>query len=247
MIRQSFIFLDKIQQKSEKKIWESGVKDWNDFLQRKEISGMSSSRKLFYDNKLKEAKEALYNYDLNYFYKKIPSTETWRLYPFFKDEALFLDIETCYNNGQITVIGMYDGKDTKTMIRGANFSRELLLDELNKHSMLITFNGRSFDIPLLEKYFGIKIEIPHLDLRHLCARIGLRGGLKQIEKQLGITRAKDVQNVTGADAAKLWDIFIATGDEYYLDLLIKYNEEDIINLKPIADFAVKELWEKIFK
>lgn len=51
--------------------------------------------------------------------------------------------------------------------------------------------------------------------------------------------------MTGEDAAELWRTFRATGDEYYLDLLVKYNEEDIINLKPLADFAVKGLWDRI--
>jgi len=38
----------------------------------------------------------------------------------------------------------------------------------------------------------------------------------------------------------------ATGDEYYLNLLIEYNEDDTIHLKKIAEYAVAKLSAKIF-
>ena len=38
-------------------------------------------------------------------------------------------------------------------------------------------------------------------------------------------------------------MYRATGNDYYLNLLIEYNEEDIINLKTIADYCVKKLKE----
>ena len=45
----------------------------------------------------------------------------------------------------------------------------------------------------------------------------------------------------------LWKMHRATGDEYYLNLLVEYNEYDIINLKIVADKAVKMMKEKILK
>ena len=34
------------------------------------------------------------------------------------------------------------------------------------------------------------------------------------------------------------------GDKYYLDLLVEYNEEDIVNLRQLADYAFSELKKK---
>lgn len=89
--------------------------------------------------------------------------------------------------------------------------------------------------------------MPHIDLRGVCSRVGLIGGLKAIEQQLNIKRPDSIRYVTGNDAAELWRCWKATGDRDFLDMLVTYNEEDIVNLKPIADFAIKKLWGQIRK
>ncbi|MFO8015974.1 MAG: ribonuclease H-like domain-containing protein [Candidatus Woesearchaeota archaeon] len=242
MIRNSFIFLDRAGLRTEQKIWAQGIEGWDDFLERKNVRGIRS-RKRYYDRQIREARKSLYSMDSGHFRKVLPQGEAWRLYPFFREDAVFLDIETAGYYGNITVVGLYDGIDTKMMIRGINLDRKALKDELSKYKLIVTFNGSSFDLPVIERYFqGVIPHVPHIDLRHVCSRIGLKGGLKKIEQDLGISRLPELKHVTGEDAAELWRVFRATGDEYYLDLLIKYNEEDIINLKAIAEHSVKELW-----
>ncbi|MFC1732479.1 ribonuclease H-like domain-containing protein [candidate division KSB1 bacterium] len=245
MIRNSFIFLDRISKNTERKIWNQGIENWDCFLDAKRIDGISDLRKGSYDRQILGARENLYSMNSPYFKNIVPRGDTWRLYPFFKEDAVFLDIETTSYYGNITVIGLYDGIDTKMMIRDINLDKEIIKKELSKYKLIVTFNGSSFDLPVIERYFqGVVPNIPHVDLRHVCSKIGLIGGLKRIEKQLGIDRGKELEHVGGEDAAKLWRAFKATGDDYYLNLLIKYNEEDIINLKTIAEHAVKELWKK---
>ena len=246
MIRQSFIFLDRISQDMEKRIWQQGIEDWNSFIGAKRIDGISKFRKGHYDRQINEAKKHLYSANSAYFANMLTKGETWRLYPFFKEDAVFLDIETMGYYGNITVIGLFDGIDTKMMVRGINLEKEIIKKELSKYKLIVTFNGSSFDLPVIERYFqGVLPYIPHVDLRHVCSKIGLTGGLKAIEKQLNIKRLPELEHVTGEDAAKLWRVFKATGDEHYLNLLIKYNEEDIINLKTIADFAIPKLWKDL--
>jgi len=194
------------------------------------------------------AKKALYENNSEYFLDKLSTTETWRLYGYFKDEAIFLDIETSSAtdlNSYLTVIGLFDGINTKTMIKDINLNIEALKKELKKYKLLITFNGSSFDIPYLnKKYPGLLPKIPHIDLRHCCNRIGLKGGLKDIEKQLNIVRNNIIiERLYGGDPIKLWRMFKGSGDDYYLKLLVEYNEEDIINLKKIADYTIKKLIE----
>ncbi len=244
MIRESFIFLDRIGLRSEKNIWSQGIEDWQSFIGAGRIRGIGR-RKAFYDRQIRRFERELYSSRMSCLKRSLPSSEAWRLYDFFREEAVFLDIETAHYYGGITLIGLFDGYDTKMMVKGINLDKQALKRELERYKIIVTFNGSSFDLPVIERYFqGIVPEIPHIDLMHVCSRIGLKGGLKSIEKELGIKRLPELKHVTGEDAAELWRAFRATGDEYYLDLLIKYNEEDIVNLKPIAEHAVMELWKR---
>ncbi len=246
MLRNTFLFLPKVRQTTEQNIWQQGIPDWNTFVETKKIKGFSQERKSKANEHIHEFKRELWNENLNYLAKNVPNSEHWRLYEHFREEAVFLDIETAGYYGSITVIGLYDGNETKTFIRGYNLDRRLLERELNKYKMIVTFNGSSFDLPVIKRFFGLRLHKPHVDLRHVCARVGLNGGLKAIEKQRGIKRAEEVEGVSGADAVYLWEQFRATKDTDYLNTLIKYNEEDIINLKPLADYAVRELWKRTF-
>jgi uncharacterized protein len=168
--------------------------------------------------------------------------ETWRLYNYFKEDAIFIDIEISRNYKDITVIGLFDGIDTKIMVKNFNLDKNLLKNELLKYKLIITFNGGSFDLPAIKKYFKDTFPpIPHIDLRHLCARIGLKKGLKNIEKELGIERPNIIKDLYGGDPALLWRKFMATGNNRFLELLVEYNEEDIINLKKITDYTIQKL------
>ena len=247
MIKNSFIFLEGIGNTVEKSLWQQGIKDWDSFLNSHSIRGISSSRKNYYDRRLLEARRELHSFNSHYFAKVLPLAEQWRLYDFFKDESVFLDIETSglSRYDTLTVIGLYDGINTKTMINGINFNLNALKEELQKYKLLVTFNGASFDIPFIKKRFPDLVpDIPHVDLRHVCSKIGLTGGLKFIEKQLGIKRGSIVERMHGGDAAVLWRMYKATGDDHYLKLLVEYNEEDIINLKKIADYSITQIKSK---
>lgn len=246
MLENSFIFLPRLGPKKEQQIWQQGITQWNEFLES-DVKGLSPLSKSYFDRQLLKAKHAIKNSDARHFSGGLPSGDMWRMYSHFRDSCAFLDIETSYHYGSITVIGIYDGFDTKMMIRGFNLDRDLFLKEISKYKVILTFNGSSFDLPIIQKYFGIKIDIPHIDLRHVCRKVGLVGGLKRIEKELGIVRDKDVQGVSGSDAVYLWNMFKSTKNRKYLDLLIKYNEEDIINLRQVADVSINRLWENIRK
>ncbi len=247
MLKNSFIFLDKVSYATEKKIWAQNIKTWEHFLDAKEIAGFGNSRKIFCDQQIKKAKEATWNQDALVLKNLFPQAEHWRLYDYFKDDVCFLDIETSGYYGDITVLGMYDGNETKIMVKGKNLNAQLLGQMLKQYKLLVTFNGASFDIPVINKYYPNTIpNIPHLDLRHPLAKLGYSGGLKQIEKQLGIRRAEGVQGMQGSDAVSLWHLYKATGEERYLEKIIQYNEEDIINLKPLAEFVYENMKKKIF-
>jgi len=141
---------------------------------------------------------------------------------------------------------LYDGHNTQMFVRGFNLNRDLIMDALSRYKMIVTFNGASFDLPVIQRYFQFDFNHVHIDLRHVCSKLGYVGGLKSIEKQMGIKRADEVKDVTGCEAVYLWNMWKSTGKKEYLDLLVQYNEEDIVNLEPIANKCIKSLWTKTF-
>ncbi len=241
MIKNSFIFLTGMTLNKEKKLWKQGIKNWNDFLNIDKIKGISQEKKEEYNKELIKTKEELLNDNLNLFLK-FPSKETWRLYEHLRNEAVYLDIEIGSNRKDIILIGLFDGFNTKIMVKNYNLAKNVLLNELKRYKLLITFNGKSFDVPAIEKYFGIEIDLPHIDLKHLCLKLGLKNGLKEVEKILNLKRPVNLYGKP-YDAYKA---FMASGDKEYLELLIKYNEEDIINLKPIMEYTFKNLKDKLY-
>ncbi len=240
MILQTFLHLPGVSERLEKKIHQAGILSWDEFLRAKEIKGISPARKTLFDAKLKESMVALHKEDYSYFRERLAQPHLWRMYEHCKDSVLFLDIETSGFYGDVTVIGLFDGFSTKTFVHGFNMDKQKFFDVLKQYSLLVTFNGASFDIPVLEKYFGKEIPHLHLDLRHSCARLGLTGGLKIIEKTLGIQRPDKLSTLHGADAVYLWQMWKSTRDKEYLDTLVAYNEEDIVNLLPLAEHVVRE-------
>ncbi|MEM3373861.1 MAG: ribonuclease H-like domain-containing protein [Candidatus Woesearchaeota archaeon] len=247
MIKNTFIFLPKFGYEKEKKLWELGIKTWDDFLATKKILGISDFNKKRYDEIIKNAKKALLDNNSSYFLDKLKHRDNWRLYDFFKEDSVFLDIEVSRINGFLTMIGLFDGIDTKIMVKDLNLNLDALKKELSKYKLIITFNGSVFDIPFLnKKYPNLLPSIPNIDVKHLCNLIGLKGTLKEIEKKLEIKRQNEIVNkLYGGDPFRLWKIFKATGDKYYLDLLVEYNEEDIINLKKICEYCINELKNEI--
>lgn len=242
MIRQSFSFLDRIGPGTDAKLREQNIQSWDDFLRVSKVKGVSPKRTSYYARKIMQARSALYNCDSSYFKDILPTNETWRLYDFFREDTVFLDIETSSAQGYITVIGLFDGISTKTMVHGINMDMKQLAEELRRYKLIVTFNGSVFDVPFIKKrYPELVPEIPHIDLRFLCSKVGLTGGLKEIEKKLGIRRNKIIEKMYGGDAITLYRMFRGSGDPYYLDLLIEYNEEDVINLKKIMEYCYQKL------
>ncbi len=230
MIRQSFIFLDRISAKKEKELWLQGITDWHVFLKTKKIKGISLSVKSYYDRKIREAQQALREGNSCYFTDKLPAIEQWRLYDYFKEDCGYLDIEVD-SSGRIVVVGISTYFTTTFFVQGANLEKYFLEKELQKYNLLVTFNGSAFDLPRLKKQLGISITVPHIDLKPLCVKLGLKGGLKEVEKHLHLRRPRHLYG----NPVDLWRAFHASGDREYLELLLEYNREDVENLRAVME------------
>jgi uncharacterized protein YprB with RNaseH-like and TPR domain len=146
----------------------------------------------------------------------------------------YLDIETTYEH-TISVIGIYRPDLGTTQLVGGGITDIALYDVLQGVDTIVTFNGASFDLPVIRKcmYLDLKRDFNHCDLMRVCRTHGLRGGLKRIEEQLGIGR--DTAGISGFDALRLWRRYELYQDQRALQTLLDYNREDVINLAVLED------------
>ncbi len=207
MIRRSFQILPSIGPITESKLWKEGLTDWDDFIGSPSIKGFSEKRKVKADAQLKEASRLLDNGCSEYFCKILPQAEHWRLYGRFKSDCAYLDIETTGQGAycDITVVGIYRKEGMRTLVRGQDLTRENIQSALEGAKLLVTYNGGSFDVPMLSYHYPLSVpRIPHFDLRTGCSRIGLVGGLKNVERSMGISREREIEYMTGEEAVYLW-------------------------------------------
>ena len=66
-----------------------------------------------------------------------------------------------------------------------------------------------------------------------CWKKNLYGGFKSVERQLGISRK--LTEVNGYEAVRLWWRYVNDCDEDALNTLLKYNREDVLNLKCLKE------------
>jgi len=159
----------------------------------------------------------------------------------------YLDIETTglSSKSKITLIGIYDGNETKSFIRGKNMDE--FPDYIKNFDFLVTYNGSCFDLPFIRRHFdNLLLDQLHIDLRFFLRKIGLSGGLKIIEKKLGIKRSEETKDIDGKEAVRLWNNY-KKGNNAALNTLIEYNNEDIVNLETILDITYGKVKEQTLR
>ncbi|MGA7861765.1 MAG: ribonuclease H-like domain-containing protein, partial [Thermoplasmata archaeon] len=70
------------------------------------------------------------------------------------------------------------------------------------------------------------------------------GGLKRIEKELGVGDRSGVEGIVGLDAVRLWEE-ARRGVPGSLAKLVEYNRADAVNLEPLLEFAVREMSRRL--
>jgi uncharacterized protein YprB with RNaseH-like and TPR domain len=245
MLNNTYIHIQGVGKSLEKKIWAQGIHTWEEFLEMEDRISIPSARKARICEEIRKSSEHLATKDCYFFSQCLPSKEHWRAYPSFSDSIAFVDIETTglsQRRDKITIIGIYDGRETKTYIKDINLDE--VVGEFSKYRLLVSFNGARFDLPFIKSEFPeIDFNQLHIDLMYPLRRIGYSGGLKNIEKLLGISRSKDTEDMTGFDAIRLWKQY-EKGDMDALEKLVKYNREDIVNLKTIIELTYPKMVEK---
>jgi hypothetical protein len=245
VLEHTFVHIQGIGPKTERTLWARGIRTWHDYLAHP-TPLVSASRDRLVRDELERSLENLGNVD--YFNRRLQARESWRLFEAFRPATVYLDIETSggYEGyDEITVIGLYDGVRTQTFVSGANLDAfEIAVAE---YDVVVTFNGACFDLPYIRHAFpGITLPAAHIDLRFVLRRLGLSGGLKAIERRMGLAREEGVDGMNGLDAVRLWAEHL-NGDPLALDRLIRYNTADIVNLEPLMETGFRWLMEALLR
>ncbi len=238
MLKSTFIHVPCIGNTTEENLWKSDILTWKDFFSRYKSLRLSEQKKRQMMHYLKFSDKELSGLKHNFFSANLAADQHWRAYPDFRERCAFLDIETTgldKHRNRLTVVGIFDGKKSKVYINGINMDE--FEKDIKKYSLIVTFNGKCFDLPFLQqKYPDIDFDMLHVDLRFLLRKLGYTGGLKRIEKDVGIVRGDDIKDVDGYEAVRLWHNY-ERGSRDALRTLVDYNIADIENLKALMDLA----------
>lgn len=243
MLRNTFCHIPGIGPKSEATLWKRGIRSWDD-ASKIPTRELPKRNHQFLKSRALESITRLEAGDSGYFADKMPAQEMWRMFPEFRDSTVYLDIETTGLAGSenaITTIATYDGKTILYYVKDHNL--ESFRRDIERYQAVVTFNGRCFDVPFIEKYFGIRMPRAHIDLRFVLKSLGYGGGLKGCEKRLGIDR-EDLDGVDGFFAVLLWQDFQHTHNIRSLETLLAYNILDAVNLETLMVMAYNEKLRK---
>ena len=242
MLPHTFIHLPGIGPATERELWDSGVLTWDDFLGTSILPGRAYSQQTRLNSILAECGQRYRDVDSGYFVRTIPLRESWRMYADFRANAAFLDIETTGlspDRSIITLVGILDSHGYHAFIHGQNLTD--LREAIEKYDLIVTYNGASFDLPFIEHHFGSLFRnTPHVDVMFPLHRLGLKGGLKSIERQLGFRRPTQLSSLRGSDAIRMWRMW-TLGDDGALKTLVRYNAEDVLSLPKLAEIAYNRL------
>ena len=242
-IENSFNPVRGVGEKTERKLWEAGVTHWEEF--DGSVVGETLSERI--DSFIGTAQDRLDRGAYDFFAECVPANSHWRLFENAGAEACYLDIETTglsRERNEVTTVSLYQDGTAETLVRGQDLTADRLASRLESVPLLVTFNGRRFDVPFLEYNFDLDLTLPHMDLYSACRTVGLTGGLSDVEHTLGIER--DRPDISGRDAVRLWHEY-ERGSESALETLVEYNQADTINLEPIATEVTARLDETVFR
>jgi uncharacterized protein len=179
-------------------------------------------------------------------------------------KMIFLDTETTGLSGGTGTLAFLVGiarfdddglKLTQFLVEDPSEEPAMLLEFANQTAdveAVVTFNGKSFDMPLLKSRFVInRMPIPfgewgHLDLLHLSRRIWRQRlasrSLKDLEHEiLNIPRTDD--EVPGWMIPEIYFNYLRSGDASQIANVVYHNAMDIVSLAALY-FAITQMLDE---
>jgi uncharacterized protein YprB with RNaseH-like and TPR domain len=251
MLNETFLHLPGIGPLKERRLWKSGVSTWNDAGATGPHSLLNAERREILSRCMDEADAGRWDT----FARLLDSGDHWRALVHRDGDVvrplrwLALDIETTGVRppaNRTTVIGIC-GHATDfqpvALVADQRDWAEPLADYLLNTDVLLTFNGRQFDVPfLLDDLRRYHFVFPpfHVDLYFALRRLDITGGLKKIQQELGFCRHGDIEDLNGYAAVLLWQDH-RRGKPGALETLTRYCLEDVVVLLDLAAHAYDRL------
>jgi uncharacterized protein len=234
MLTSTFCHIPGVGLRKEQQLWDLGIRSWEDFgaFENARLP-VGRQRIRMLSHYLDQSITHLGNNHPGFFADLLPTDQLWRLFPDFRAGIAYLDIETTglgSPEDHITTIALYDGKTIFWYVHGDNL--EQFEDDIRNYRVIVTYNGRCFDVPFIRSTLRVRMDHVHIDLRYVLASLGYRGGLKGCERQLGIDR-EDLDGVDGYFAVLLWGDYRRNRNTKALETLLAYNITDVVNLEAL--------------
>jgi uncharacterized protein YprB with RNaseH-like and TPR domain len=167
-------------------------------------------------------------------------------------DLIFLDLETCgLSNAPVFLGGVMLWEESRLVVRqflARDYSEEAaitrrLLEVLAGGRLLVTFNGKTFDLPFLVSRAlanGIRprVRIPHLDLLHE-ARRAWRSGVPNCKLQTleaHICGRRRTDDLPGSEVPEAYHAFVRTGNAFQVAQILHHNALDLATL---AELLIK--------
>jgi hypothetical protein len=238
MLSRSFCCFRGLSLEAERRLWRLGCRGWDHLsllghrlVSPKKLSGILAQ--------LPGLRAAVDGRVADVFLERLPPGHRIRVWPDFADGFGFLDVETTGlgRRDSLTVVGLSIGTELHQFVSGRDLGE--FLRHWRRVEVLVTFNGKAFDVPVLSRSFGLSTIPPHIDLRTECRPHGLFGTFKDIEARIGCQRS-EAEVGSGAEAAEWWRRHVVDRDSEALDRLLRYNARDTLSLRVLA----AELWRR---
>jgi uncharacterized protein YprB with RNaseH-like and TPR domain len=171
----------------------------------------------------------------------------------FPDDVLLVDLETCGLSGSslflIGVLRFIDGQPQVELLLARNYAEEQAVlatfwQAVTPTSLLVTFNGKSFDWPMLADRSARHLlfretrrpELPHVDILHHARRRWRRQlpdcKLQTLERHIcGRGRTGDI---SGSQIPAAYQQFVRTGKDHEMNAILLHNAIDLVTLLDIS-------------
>lgn len=235
MLQNTFCHIPGFGVGTERRLWSAGLRSWAEVPALPALP-LSRAKTELLRRQVEQSAAELARRNGPHFAKCLPAAEHWRLFREFGDSVAYLDIETTGLSGavdEVTTIVVYDGQRIRHYIHGQNLAE--FCRDIQEYRLLVTYNGKTFDLPFLRQSLGARLDQAHIDLRYVLASLGYRGGLKNCERQLGLARG-ELTDVDGFFAVLLWQDY-QRGNHRALETLLAYNTLDVLNLARLMPLA----------
>jgi len=165
------------------------------------------------------------------------------------EDLLFLDLETTgLGASPLFLIGTLSWEDSGLLVRQF-FARdyaeeraalECFLERAANHKLLVTFNGKSFDVPYLRMRAAAngvpcRLDHAHLDLLHASRRIWKDrfGDCRLQTLEYHVCGRRRHGDIPGAEIGEAYHAYVRTGDARKMAAVVNHNRQDLLTLAEI--------------